>query len=175
MLGAFTKRMLAWGEDHIKGQIARRDPHLVVFTYGGNDLRRFATGKLDVAQYTDEFAESIERVLAGKPDAACLVVGISDRGRTWTHEVEAEHMANVTESHRQAAARAGCAFFDTYAAMGGVGSAKRWRAKDPPLAAGDLKHLTHAGNVVLGGWIYDAIVHEYVRHRLAAPGSTPEG
>jgi len=165
MLGAFTSRLLAWNERHIAGQIAHRDPHLIVFTYGGNDLRRVIVGKLDREGYAREYRKAIERVRAGKPGASCLVIGTSDRSRTLTFEVRHSDVTTIVEAQREAAREAGCAFFDSYKAMGGEGSAKRWRRMDPPLLAPDLKHLTHAGNEVLGGWVYQAIVAEYVRRR----------
>lgn len=174
MLGAFTRRMLAWDEAHIAGQIAHRDPNLIAFTYGGNDLRRVISGKLDGETYVREYLTSIQRVRAGKPEASCLVIGITDRSRTLALTVMAEHMATIVEAQREVARQAGCAFFDAYAAMGGAGSARRWRKLDPPLAAGDLKHLTHEGRKVLGGWIYEAIMVEYVRHRDATTTSPPE-
>lgn len=175
MLGAFTRRMLAWDEQHIADQIEHRDPHLIAFTYGGNDLRRVAVGKLTGPEYVREYVSSIARVRAGKPAASCLVIGITDRAQTWTFAVTPEHMDTLVNAQREAAREAGCAFFDSYAAMGGEGSARRWRKLDPPLAAGDLKHLTHAGQEVLGGWVYDAIVAGYVRHRAVPTPSVPEG
>lgn len=167
-LGAFTRRMLAWDEAHIAGQVAHRDPHLIAFTYGGNDLRRVISGKLSGERYVQEYVESIERVRAGKPEASCLVIGITDRSRTRALTVLEDHMQTIVDAQRETARQAGCAFFDSYAAMGGPGSSRKWRKMDPPLSAGDLKHLTHEGRVVLGGWIYDAIMVEYARWRTTA-------
>ena len=59
---------------------------------------------------------------------------------------------------REAAIEEGCAFFDTVAAMGGYGSAGRWRKKRPPLIEGDYAHLTRFGNRVLGARLYRALV-----------------
>ena len=165
MLGAFTKRMHAWNPEHIAGQIRQRDPALVAFTYGGNDLRRVALGKLDQKQYVREYLKGVRNVMAGKPEAACLIIGITDRGRSLTYEIRPEHVEVIVGGQREVARQAGCAFFDTYTAMGGGGSLRRWKNADPPLAAGDLKHLNHRGRVKLGGWIYDAIMAEYVAHR----------
>ena len=135
MLGAFTKRMLGWDPEHIAGQIAHRDPALIAFMYGGNDLRRVATGKLDHAQYVAEYLEAVQRVHAGKPEASCLIIAITDRGRSLKFKIVPEHVELIVEAQREVANKAGCAFFDTYAAMGGGGSLKRWRDMSPPLAA----------------------------------------
>lgn len=164
-LGAFTKRMHGWDPEHIAGQVAHRDPHLLVFTYGGNDSRRFANKKLTPEKYTAEYVEGIERARAGKPDASCLIIGSSDRGKSLTYTIDKTVMQTLSDAQKAAADEAGCAFFDTLAAMGGPGSIRTWRRKKPPLAAPDQKHLNHAGREVLGGWIYDAIVAGYVEHR----------
>jgi lysophospholipase L1-like esterase len=165
MLGVFTKKMMAWDADHIAGQIKHRDPHLIAFTYGGNDTRRVANGKLSHERYVEEYTQVVEHVRAGKPDASCLVIGMTDRGKSLNFDIRPEHVEVVVSAQREAAKKTGCAFFDTYAAMGGGGSLRAWKNADPPLAAKDLKHLNHRGRVKLGGWIYDAIMAGYVAHR----------
>ena len=163
-LGAFTKRMHAWDDEHIAAQVKQRDPALLVFTFGGNDTRRLANKKIKPEDYTAEYVEGIAKVRAGKPEASCLVTAMTDRSRSLDFDVTAV-LDQVVEAQRQAAREAGCAFFDSYAAMGGKGSLAQWRRKDPPLAAPDRKHLNHAGREVLGGWIYDALIAGYVAHR----------
>jgi len=165
MLGVFSKRVLAWNAEHLAGQIAHRAPDLIVFTYGGNDLRRVANGKLTKAGYVDEYTRVIQHVRAGKPDGACLVTSITDRGKSLNFDITPEHVETIVQGQREAARAAGCAFFDTYTAMGGGGSLREWSRRSPPLAAKDLKHLNHRGREMLGGWIYDALITGYVAHR----------
>ncbi|PRQ04222.1 hypothetical protein ENSA5_09660 [Enhygromyxa salina] len=169
-LGVFTNRVLEWDADHLAGQIRHRDPELIVFTYGGNDLRRVANGKLDQAGYIEEYSAVVEHVRRGKPEASCLITSITDRGKSLTFEILPEHVEVIVAGQREVAKRAGCAFFDTYTAMGGGGSLKEWKHRSPPLAADDLKHLNHRGRVLLGGWIYEAVIAAYVdrRKQLAA-------
>ena len=165
MLGAFTKRMMNWDAEHIARQVAHRDPDLIAFTYGGNDVRRVANRGLSVADYRAEFVQVIEHVRAGKPEVACLVIGMTDRGKSLKFDIYPKHVETIVQGQREAAQEAGCAFFDTYTAMGGGGSLKKWKRMDPPLAAPDLKHLTHRGRVKLGRWIYEAVIAGYVEHR----------
>lgn len=165
MLGAFTKRMHGWDTKHIAGQVAHRDPELVAFMYGGNDLRRVANGKLDQGTYAAEYLKGVNHVMAGKPSASCLIVGITDRGRSLKFEIRPKHVEVIVAAQRDVATQAGCAFFDTYTAMGGGGSLRKWKNMDPPLAAKDLKHLNHAGRERLGAWIYDAVMVGYINHR----------
>ncbi|MCX4243417.1 GDSL-type esterase/lipase family protein [Paraliomyxa miuraensis] len=175
MLGAFTKRMLAWDPEHIAGQIAHRDPDLVVFTYGGNDTRRVATGKLGHEQYVEEYSEAVKRVRAGKPEMSCLITAMIDRAKSLEFDIKAEHVELIVAAQREVAEKTGCAFFDSFTAMGGAGSMVEWRKKKPPLASGDLKHLNHRGREILGGWMFDAVIDAYVAHRTGTRAAPSEG
>ena len=63
------------------------------------------------------------------------------------------------------AIEAGCAFWSTYAFMGGDGSARIWRRMQPPLMGGDLTHPTPAGADVMGAGIADALSWGYDQWR----------
>jgi lysophospholipase L1-like esterase len=165
MLGVFTRRMHAWDDEHIAGHVARRDADLVVFAYGGNDVRRVSAGKLDKEAYVAEYAKVVEKVRAGKPGMSCLILAITDRAKSLEITLRPEHLDLIVEGQREVARRTGCAFFDTYTAMGGGGSLLEWRKRKPPLAAADLKHLNHRGWELVGGWIYDAILAGYIDYR----------
>ncbi len=165
MIGAFTKRLLGWDPDHIAAQVEHRDPALLVFTYGGNDLRRIVAGTLDEDGYVEEAGAVIERVRAGKPEASCLVTSVIDHGRSGTYEVEPEHVAIMVGAQRRLAREQGCAFFDSWAAMGGPGSIREWLKASPKLAEPDLKHLNRRGRELMGQWIHEALLAGYVGYR----------
>ncbi len=175
-LGVFTKKVMYWDAEHIAGQMGHRDPDLIALTYGGNDTRRVANGKLDHDGYVEEYSQAVKHLRAGKPEASCLIIGISDRSKSLTFDISGEDMQMIIDAQRQVAKDNGCAFFDTFRAMGGPGSLKAWRRMDPPLASPDQKHLNHRGRVKLGGWIYDALITGYVEHRRAkaTPKATPK-
>lgn len=164
-LGVFTNRVLEYDAEHLAGQIRHRDPDLLVFAYGGNDTRRVDTGKLDFDGYVAEFRQVVERMRAGKPEAACLITSISDRGKSLEIELDDKSIEVIVDAQREVAKQTGCAFFDVYGAMGGAGSFEDWRKRG--LAAGDQKHLSHAGRELLGGWMYEAMIAGYVAHRQA--------
>ena len=66
---------------------------------------------------------------------------------------------------RAAAQAEGCAFFDTWTAMGGEGSAGRWFKREPKLMGGDLGHATGKGHQVIGELFYRAVIEAYVAYR----------
>ncbi|MCA9698372.1 MAG: hypothetical protein KC431_12660, partial [Myxococcales bacterium] len=178
MIGAFTKRLLGWDAAHIAAQVGHRDPALIVFTYGGNDLRRIVTGSLDEDGYVAEAGAVIDLVRAGKPEASCLVTSVIDHGRSGTYAVAPEHVATMVAAQRRVAFEKGCAFFDTWQAMGGPNSIHAWLKASPRLAEPDLKHLNHRGREQMGQWIHEALLAGYVDYRrrgidtLAAGSST---
>jgi lysophospholipase L1-like esterase len=171
MLGVFAKRLLRLDSAHIAEQVAHRDPDLVVFTLGGNDLRRFAAASLGQRQYTEELVEVLRHMRRGAPAASCLVVGINDHARSGQHDVTQAHMKAVVQAQRSAALAEGCGFFDTLAAMGGPGSHVAWRARG--LLAADQKHLTRAGRDKLAQWLVEALIAGYVAYRQAEPSAPP--
>src|SRR5690606_3843442 len=118
-------------------------PALIVFTYGGNDLRRIVAGTLDEDSYVEEAGAVLELVRAGKPEASCLVTSVIDHGRSGTYDVLPEHVAIMVAAQRRVAFEHGCAFFDTWTAMGGPNSIREWLKASPKLAEPDLKHLNH--------------------------------
>jgi lysophospholipase L1-like esterase len=165
MIGAFTKRLLAWDREHIAAQIQHRDPALIVFTYGGNDLRRIVAGTLDEDTYVAEAGAVLELIRAGKPEASCLVTSVIDHGRSGTYDVKPEHVEIMVAAQRRLAVEQGCAFFDTWAAMGGPNSIRTWLKASPRLAEPDLKHLNHRGRELMGQWIHEALLAGYVAYR----------
>jgi lysophospholipase L1-like esterase len=161
MIGAFTKRLHGYDAAHIAGQVAHRDPDLLVLSYGGNDLRRFVSGSADAQTYKDEYREVIRKLRAGKPTMSCLVVSVIDHGRSGTHTVQPRHTEAMVQAQREVAFEEGCAFFDAVAAMGGPGSLREWLRSTPRLAEPDLKHLNHRGRDRMGEMIYAALVDRY--------------
>ncbi len=63
---------------------------------------------------------------------------------------------SIVEEQRHAAAELGCAFFDTYTAMGGAHSMPTWVRRG--LGQADLTHPTAIGSEVIGNWVYRALM-----------------
>lgn len=157
MVGARARRMLGMDPDHFATQHAHRQTNLIVLAFGGNDaddVRR--TG----AQFENDFRRVARLVRRARPEAACLLMAPLDqarrteRGRIRTMD----RIPIIVEAQRRAAAAEGCAFFDTFAAMGGEGAMRRWYRSRPRLAFGDYRHATPAGYRVIGNMFYKALL-----------------
>lgn len=142
--GARIGTPLAWEEEPWLSEARRRKASLFVLAYGTNE----AGDEVAPRRYGPELESLVARVRKAAPDADCLVVGPTDReGPGW---VTLPRVLEIDAVEREAAGRAGCAFFSTIEAMGGEGSLGRWAALAPPLAAPDRVHLTPRGYGTLG-------------------------
>ena len=80
----------------------------------------------------------------------------------------------LVQAQREVAEIEGCAFFNTYEAMGGSGSMGRWVRSSPALGAGDLSHLTHHGHKVVGAMLVRSLMQGYVDFRKRIAGTPVE-
>ena len=160
-LGAFTGRMLKADPAHMRAQIDRRDPALLVFQFGGNDLIMKAS-KYDLLER--QTRELIQLYRGTENPRACLVISPVDHGeKKGGRIVSVEAMAPITDIQRRVALEQGCAFFDAQAAMGGPNAIALWR--DRNLMSADLAHLSEDGQQVLGHMIYLALMQGYRAYR----------
>ena len=143
--------------DHWAEQLRHRNPHLVIIGYGANESQ---FERLPMDQYERDTREVIRRIRAALPHASIMLVGPMDRGQRGAggQIVTRKMIMKLISYQRRIAAETGCAFFDTFAAMGGEGTVARWHASRPRLMGGDLTHPTAEGSEIVGSLIYDAII-----------------
>lgn len=168
MVGARARRLLNYDPDHIAQQIEMRGTNLVVLGFGGNESDD-PLARVEV--YRDELRRVIRRMRPRSDDLGCLVFAPLDQaqrdeqGRIST----LRNVPRIVEAQRQAAAAEGCAFFDTFAAMGGEGAMERWYRSRPRLALGDFRHATPAGYEVVGNMFYKAILKGFAEWLARQP------
>ncbi|WP_437510080.1 GDSL-type esterase/lipase family protein [Sorangium sp. So ce1099] len=150
--GARLATPLRWQELSWAAELARRSPELVVLEYGTNEAGDVTT---DPSLYARQLAELLERTRRVEPDIDCLVLAPTDRKDT------PERTPVVRDVLRDAAREGGCAFWDTYEAMGGRGSIEAWYRERPPRASRDGVHLTFRGYRELGVKLSNDILERY--------------
>jgi lysophospholipase L1-like esterase len=160
-------------------QLRLRRPDLVVFNFGTNESED-ADRPMSVVEA--DYLGVLRRIRASLPAASCLVVSPADRasrvnGRLTTNPI----IPRLIETQRRAALQAGCAFYNTYEAMGGRGSMARWYTSKPAMCAGDMTHPNRRGADFLGDALYRSLVNGllefaggglHVRTAAAAPSVT---
>ena len=154
----------------------RRDIDLMVFMFGGNDLsRENGDLKSSTDPYEAEYARVIRKFRAGKPQAACLIMSLTDHAKKVGNAIVSRDIVRrLAEAQGRVAAREGCAFFDTFTAAGGMGTIERWRKNKPPLASPDLRHPTVSGQRHVATLLYHALMKEYAAYRQRQQGKPLE-
>lgn len=150
-------------EGHWAESLRARAPALVILQYGTNESE-------DTGYPQDQYESTLEAVLrqvkVALPDSSCLVIGAMDRAGHGIGGMETRPIIpRLIDSQRKVAFKVGCAFWDTYLAMGGSGAMGRWSKATPKLGGGDLTHPTMAGATLLGDLLYAALMNGYAGAR----------
>ncbi|HKO52595.1 MAG TPA: GDSL-type esterase/lipase family protein [Polyangiaceae bacterium] len=155
---------------HWAEQLRFRKPDLLIYQFGANES---GDGFLySMADYHRTMKEVIAQGQHALPESSCLVIGAMDRAAKVGDEIVSMRVIpSIVEEQRRAAAELGCAFFDTYTAMGGARSMPTWVRRG--LGQADLTHPTAIGSEVIGNWVYRALMKSYNAQLVHSPPQTP--
>jgi len=144
-------------------QLQHQKPDLVILNYGTNESG-FAS-YIDSA-YGKELREVIARVKTALPGTPVLIMSPMDRGERHSDGTigTIATLPKLVAIQRQAAAETGCAFFNTFEAMGGEGTMGRWYAMQPRLVSADFMHPLPQGARKVGVLLDDALVAGYEQY-----------
>ncbi len=148
---------------HWAEQLRWRDPSLLIYQFGANESGDgFA---YPMADYRRTMIDVVKKSQQAVPKAGCLIVGAMDRAeKVGTSLRTMPVIEAIVKEQRIAAKEAGCAYFDTFKAMGGSGSMAAWVERG--LGQADLTHPTGSGSDVLANWIYRALMQSYAAYTL---------
>ena len=165
-IGSLTRQSKA----HLAAQVGRRNPDLVVYMTGGNEVGYPSLSSGEGAGYRDAYRIALQKLRAGAPQASCLVIGPLDQARRERGKVESKPMlTRMIALQRAVALQEGCAFWDARASMGGEGGFQRFLDFTPRMAWTDLMHLTTEGLDRVGQSLADALLGSYDAWRRAHP------
>ncbi len=136
--------------------LQHEDPALVVLNYGTNES---IYPSYVEKQYPDELRQVILRVRTALPKASILLMGPMDRGELIGGEiVTPPTLEKLVEVQKRVAAETGCAFFNTFSAMGGAGTMARWYHAQPRLVSADFMHPLPAGAAQVGALFESSLI-----------------
>jgi lysophospholipase L1-like esterase len=143
---------------HWAEQLAWRKPDLLIYEFGANES---GDGFLySMADYHRTMKDVLTQGQRALPASSCLVIGAMDRAAKVGDEiVSLRVMPSLVAEQRSTAAEVGCAFFDTYTAMGGAHSMPTWVRRG--LGQADMTHPTGVGSEVIGNWVFRALMQAY--------------
>lgn len=162
--------------DHWAQQLQHRNPNLVILNYGTNESQYASDDQME--RYDKDLREVVRRVRAALPGVSILIVSPMDRGKRAAggKVITMPSIPKIIEMQRRVALETGCAFFDTFTAMGGEGTMAKWSAgkgKDH-LVGGDLTHPTAEGAEIVGRLVFEAIKDSYLKYKArTAPAAQP--
>ncbi|HKS41754.1 MAG TPA: GDSL-type esterase/lipase family protein [Blastocatellia bacterium] len=160
--------------DHWAEQLRHRNPALVIIGYGTNESQ---FERLPMDQYEQDTKEAIRRIRAALPDVSIMLAAPMDRGTRGAGGaiITRPMILKLASYQRRIAAETGCAFFDTFTAMGGEGTVARWYEARPKLIGGDFTHPTAQGAEIVGTLIYDAMINAYEEYKQKETGIRGRG
>ena len=117
------------------------------------------------AYYERAFYRQLRLLKQIKPNLSIIVMGVSDMARKEeTQVVSYPNLEKIRDAQKNAAFKAGCAFWDSYEAMGGEGSMSGWVFSDPPLARKDFIHFTYAGSNKLAEMFLNSLMNDFRKY-----------
>jgi lysophospholipase L1-like esterase len=143
---------------HWAEQLAWRKPDLLIYEFGANES---GDGFLyPMADYHRTMKDVLTQGQRALPGSSCLVIGAMDRAAKVGDEIVSMRVIPaIVAEQRSTAAEVGCAFFDTYTAMGGAHSMPTWVRRG--LGQADMTHPTSVGSEVIGNWVFRGLMQAY--------------
>ncbi|MBK8805359.1 MAG: hypothetical protein IPO21_01390 [Bacteroidales bacterium] len=119
----------------------------------------------DFSFYESGLSRNIQKLKEACPDAAVIVIGLSDmcvkNGEKYeTHK----NVEKVRDIQKKVAFKTGSAFWDMYEAMGGRNSMPSWVFAKPPLGQPDFTHFNYDGSLIIGEMFYNALNYEFEKY-----------
>jgi lysophospholipase L1-like esterase len=151
------------GSDYLKKQFRELNTKLVIFQYGANVVPYLDDDK-ECKRMEEAYYQLFVKYKQANPDASILVISSGDIA-TRNKGVEGTYplLPSFVRAQRNAALRAGCAFWNLYESMGGENSILQWTKKK--LASKD-GHLSPSGQEIFATQLYNAIQLEYEVYKL---------
>lgn len=156
---------------HFADELRWRDPQLVVFEFGTNESGDGYA--YPMPEYQRTMQEVLRQVRTAVPKSDCLIIGTMDRARVEDGLVTSMKIIQLIVAEQEKAAKAlGCAYFDTYRAMGGWGSMPAWVRRG--LGQKDMMHPTSVGADRIGTWVFQALMERYKSYGAGRDATKPD-
>jgi len=154
-----------FNEEHWREQLRHYQPHLVIVNYGTNESV--------YPQFVDyasekELREIVRRLRKALPETSILLMSPMDRGQRMAGgEIgTAPAIPRLVAIQERVARDTNSAFFNTFEAMGGLGTMGRWYGAEPRLVGADFIHPMPSGAKIVGGLLYQALLDGYNKYKL---------
>lgn len=159
-VGADAAVYLRLDRDSLRAQLRSLAPDLVVLMIGGNDALMLRRKRRSLDQVVAQHRALVRQLRENLPQASCLLFGPMDAGERVGKRIRTkEFVVAVRDLQKQVAQDLGCAFWDSFDAMGGPNAFGRWL--DEGLMNQDLVHPRSLGGDLLGHLFSSALLEAY--------------
>jgi hypothetical protein len=135
---------------------------LIIMQFGANVVPQVMES---YSAYEEQLYRQLTLIKQLAPTVSILVAGVSDMARRNGGVLASyPNIVKIRNAQRQAAFRAGCAFWDTYEAMGGKNSIISWAYARPVLATKDFCHLSNDGATLLAELMCRSFLRDVKRY-----------
>lgn len=132
---------------------------LVILQFGVNIVPNVVNS---YKYYENQLYNQIVVLKKLNPGTSVILIGVSDMSRKEGNKyVSYPNLTKIRDAQRNAAFRAGAAFWDCYKAMGGENSMSAWVFANPPLASKDFIHFSLRGSRLVAEMFYSSLINEY--------------
>ena len=150
-----------WTSPSVNAQINSMRPYdLVILQYGLNIMQ---ADRHDYSLYAEQVEKMIRFVRSCFPQAAVVVMGVSDRSQRGEDGiVPMESARDLSQWQRSAAEACGAAYWDTYGAMQRLGGMTSF--VDNGWAGKDYTHINYAGGAQVARALFHGLLQGVQRH-----------
>lgn len=142
--------------EHWQAELGHRSADLILIMVGANEAEWLGPKDQDTKDYQAHYEKVLAVIRKARPDGACVVVSPTDQAEAKDDGYESRPVMPVLIAAQEKAARAqGCAFYSTYAWMGGKGSAAKWFKHG--WVSSDFQHLSKKGAEKIADALYEAL------------------
>jgi hypothetical protein len=146
-------------------QMRLLESDLLVYIFGAvsdqeDDWHLTSPSEQWLLEYQETYGEGL--AMRGPDGPNCLVLSMITKSHMEGDRVSVyPSVLPMVEAQRAAARQQGCAFWNTFEAIGGAQGAQAWYDHQPRWLWHDLRHPTWLGFQELGTMLYTAVIHAF--------------
>ncbi len=143
----------------LKQALGLVNPSLIILQFGVNVVPHIVKS---YDYYENQLYQQMRAIKRAHPKVSIILIGVSDMARRENGVyVSYPNIELIRNAQRNAAFRAGAAFWDCFTAMGGKNSVPAWAFASPPLASKDFVHFTLRGSNLVAEMFYSSLMQSY--------------
>lgn len=153
--------------EFLKSMSEKLNVRLLILQFGVNAVPQNEQEIMPSYQfYKVQLVKQINFLKKTNPNAAIIVIGISDRSRKKSNGYETNpNIPMILAAQQNAAKECGVAFWNLFEAMGGENSMPSWVLREKPLANTDFTHFNDRGAKYVGEMFYKALENAYINYK----------